>query len=62
MKKEVRSGSDVVMRETSMKRDYTHYSDQDKVKFFRLLFENCLSAAAAAEQLGTHVPTAEKLG
>jgi transposase len=48
------------MRETSVKRNYTRYSDQDKVKFFKLLFERCLSAAAAAKQLRIHIRTAQK--
>ncbi|CEG75259.1 hypothetical protein RMATCC62417_10332 [Rhizopus microsporus] len=53
--------NDVNMRETSVKRNYTRYSDQDKVRlFFKLLFEKCLSAAAAATQLGIHVRTAQK--
>ncbi|KAG0752645.1 hypothetical protein G6F62_012215 [Rhizopus arrhizus] len=43
-----------------MKRNYTRYSDQDKVRFFKLLFEKCLSAAAAAKQLGIHVRTAQQ--
>ncbi|KAG1426527.1 hypothetical protein G6F58_001440 [Rhizopus delemar] len=60
VEKELQPDSDVVMRETSMKRNYTRYSDQDKVRFFRLLFEKCLSAAAAAKQLGIHVRTAQK--
>ncbi|KAG1147090.1 hypothetical protein G6F37_009566 [Rhizopus arrhizus] len=56
VEKEVKPGSDLVMGETSMKRNYTRYSDQDKVRFFKLLFEKCLSAAAAAaKQLGIHV-------
>ncbi|KAI8640911.1 hypothetical protein BD408DRAFT_444752 [Parasitella parasitica] len=32
----------------------------DKVRFFKLLFERCLSAAAAVKQLGIHVRTAQK--
>ncbi|KAG1052728.1 hypothetical protein G6F43_005156 [Rhizopus delemar] len=34
----------------------------DKVRFFKLLFEKCLStaAAAAAKRLGTHIRTAQK--
>ncbi|OAD81086.1 Homeodomain-like DNA binding domain-containing transcription factor [Phycomyces blakesleeanus NRRL 1555(-)] len=60
VEKEVKPGSDLVMGETSMKRNYTRYSDQDKVRFFKLLFEKCLSAAAAAKQLGIHVRTAQK--
>ncbi|KAL4211738.1 hypothetical protein AB4K20DRAFT_1898545 [Rhizopus microsporus] len=60
VEKEAKPNGDVVMRETSVKRNYTRYSDQDKVKFFKLLFEKCLSAAAAATQLGIHVRTAQK--
>jgi transposase len=60
MEKEAKPSSDVIMRETSVKRNYARYSDQDKVRFFKLLFERCLSAAAAAKQLGIHVRTAQK--
>ncbi|RCH99018.1 hypothetical protein CU098_006456, partial [Rhizopus stolonifer] len=35
-------------------------SDQDKVRFFKLLFEKCLSAAAAAKQLRIHARTRQK--
>ncbi|KAG0817207.1 hypothetical protein G6F18_008281 [Rhizopus arrhizus] len=56
----VKPRSDVKMRETSVKRSYTRYSDQHKVRFFKMLFEKCLSAAAAATQLGIHVRTAQK--
>ncbi|KAG1141341.1 hypothetical protein G6F37_008402 [Rhizopus arrhizus] len=59
VKKEVKPGSDVVMKETSMKRNYTRHSDQDKVRFFKLLFEKCLSAAAAAKCFEIHVRTAQ---
>ncbi|KAG1283673.1 hypothetical protein G6F66_010859 [Rhizopus arrhizus] len=55
MKKEAKPSSDIIMRETSVKRNYTRYSDQDKVKFFKLLFERCLSVTTAATQLGIHV-------
>ncbi|KAL1931091.1 hypothetical protein VTP01DRAFT_10228 [Rhizomucor pusillus] len=51
---------DVRMRETSVKRAYTLYTDQDKVRFFKLLFEKYLSASAAAKQLGIHVRTAQR--
>ncbi|EIE81764.1 hypothetical protein RO3G_06469 [Rhizopus delemar RA 99-880] len=60
MEKEAKPNRDVKMRETSVKRNYTRYSDQDKVRFFKLLFERCLSAAAAANQLGIHARTAQK--
>ena len=58
VEKEAKPSYDVNMRETLMKRSYTCYSDQDKVRFFKLMFEKCLSAAAAAKQLGIHVRTA----
>ncbi|KAG1054450.1 hypothetical protein G6F43_003544 [Rhizopus delemar] len=60
MEKEAKPNREVKMRETSVKRNYTRYSDQDKVRFFKLLFERCLSAAAAANQLGIHARTAQK--
>ncbi|KAG1455821.1 hypothetical protein G6F56_006975 [Rhizopus delemar] len=56
----VKPSSDVKMKEQSMKRSYTHYSGQDKVRLFKLLFERYLSAAAAAKQLGIHVRTGQK--
>lgn len=56
----VEYNTDVAMRKASVKRTYTCYSDQDKVRFFKLLFEKCLSAAAAAIRLGIHVHTAQK--
>ncbi|KAG1177328.1 hypothetical protein G6F70_006361 [Rhizopus microsporus] len=59
VEKRANPNSDVIMRETSVKRNYTRYSDQDKVRFFKLLFEKCLSAAAAAKQLGIHVRTVQ---
>ncbi|KAI9027285.1 hypothetical protein CLU79DRAFT_698008, partial [Phycomyces nitens] len=48
---------------TLMKRSYIHihYSDQDKMRFFKLLFERCLSTATvAAKQLGIHVRKGQK--
>ncbi|KAL1928962.1 hypothetical protein VTP01DRAFT_2021 [Rhizomucor pusillus] len=33
---------------------------QDKVRFFKLFFEKCLSASAAAKQLGIHARTAQR--
>ncbi|KAI8640886.1 hypothetical protein BD408DRAFT_433758 [Parasitella parasitica] len=59
-KEVVKPCSDVIVRETSVKRNYTRYCDQDKVRFFKLLFEKCLSAAAAAKQHGIHVCIAQK--
>jgi transposase len=60
MEQEAKPDNDVTMRDTSLKRNYTRYFDQDKVRFFKLFFERCLSAAAAANQLGIHVRTAQK--
>ncbi|OAD74144.1 Homeodomain-like DNA binding domain-containing transcription factor [Phycomyces blakesleeanus NRRL 1555(-)] len=51
VEKEAKPNGDVTMREASVKQNYTRYSDQDK---------RCLSAAAAATQLGIHVHTAQK--
>ncbi|KAG1251110.1 hypothetical protein G6F68_012446 [Rhizopus microsporus] len=51
---------DVCMKEASSKRAYTFYTDQDKVRFFKLMFEKVLSASAAAKQLGIHVRTAQR--
>ncbi|KAG0947461.1 hypothetical protein G6F57_002319 [Rhizopus arrhizus] len=51
---------DIRMRESNTKRDYTVYMDQDKVRFFKLMFEKVLSASAAAKQLGIHVRSAQR--
>ncbi|CEI86245.1 hypothetical protein RMCBS344292_00688 [Rhizopus microsporus] len=51
---------DVCMKEASSKRAYTFYTDQDKVRFFKLVFEKVMSASAAAKQLGIHVRTAQR--
>ncbi|KAL4210760.1 hypothetical protein AB4K20DRAFT_1947938 [Rhizopus microsporus] len=51
---------DVCMKEASSKRAYTLYTDQDKVRFFKLVFEKVMSASAAAKQLGIHVRTAQR--
>ncbi|KAG1170460.1 hypothetical protein G6F71_007651 [Rhizopus microsporus] len=42
------------------KRAYTLYTDQDKVRFFKLMFEKVMSASAAAKQFGIHVRTAQR--
>ncbi|KAL4205790.1 hypothetical protein AB4K20DRAFT_1952953 [Rhizopus microsporus] len=42
------------------KRAYTLYTDQDKVRFFKLVFEKVMSASAAAKQFGIHVRTAQR--
>ncbi|KAG1137521.1 hypothetical protein G6F37_011194 [Rhizopus arrhizus] len=38
----------------------TKAGSDDKVRLFKLLFEKCLSAVAAAKRLGVHVHTAQK--
>lgn len=43
-----------------MKRDYVRYTAQDKVRFFNLKIEKCMSASAAAKQLGIHIRTAQR--
>lgn len=45
--------ADIAMRETLSKRNYTLYTDQDKVRFFKLLFEKRLSVSATAKQLAS---------
>ncbi|KAL1930821.1 hypothetical protein VTP01DRAFT_10983 [Rhizomucor pusillus] len=52
--------TDIRMKETTPKRAYTTYTDQDKVRFFKLMFEKVLSASAAAKQLGIHVRSAQR--
>ncbi|ORE03771.1 hypothetical protein BCV72DRAFT_307941 [Rhizopus microsporus var. microsporus] len=51
---------DVCMKEVSSKRAYILYTDQDKIRFFKLMFEKVMSASAAAKQLGIHVRTAQR--
>ncbi|KAL1927158.1 hypothetical protein VTP01DRAFT_5121 [Rhizomucor pusillus] len=46
--------ADVRMAEATVKRSYTTYTDQDKVRFFKLMFEKVKSASVAAKQLGIH--------
>ncbi|KAG1176382.1 hypothetical protein G6F70_004001 [Rhizopus microsporus] len=48
---------DVYMKEAKSKRDYVRYTVQDKVRFFHLKIEKCMTAAAAAKQLGIHPRT-----
>ncbi|ORE11572.1 hypothetical protein BCV72DRAFT_324531 [Rhizopus microsporus var. microsporus] len=45
---------DVCMKEASSKRAYALYTDQGKVRFFKLVFEKVMSASAAAKQLDIH--------
>ncbi|CEG74917.1 hypothetical protein RMATCC62417_10045 [Rhizopus microsporus] len=51
---------DVCMKEASTKRACSLYTDQNKVRFFKLMFEKVMSASAAAKQLGIHVRTAQR--
>ncbi|EIE90704.1 hypothetical protein G6F46_005139 [Rhizopus delemar] len=51
---------DVRMKEANMKREYVRYTDQDKVRFFDLKIEKCMSASAAAKQLGIHIRAAQR--
>lgn len=41
------------------KRRYTFYSDDEEAGGFHLFFSKCLSASAAARQLGIHVRSAQ---
>ncbi|KAI7869859.1 hypothetical protein BDF14DRAFT_1776711 [Spinellus fusiger] len=45
------------MKEVKPKREYVCYTIQDKVRFFDLKIEKCMTASAAAKQLGTHPRT-----
>ncbi|KAI8388925.1 uncharacterized protein BYT42DRAFT_592589 [Radiomyces spectabilis] len=49
VEKDAKPNGDAIMREISVKRNYTRYSEQDKVSFFKLTFKRYLSAAAAAK-------------
>jgi transposase len=51
---------DIRMKEVNTKRDYVRYSLQDKARFFDLKIEKCMSASAAAKQLGIHIRTAQR--
>ncbi|ORE13549.1 hypothetical protein BCV71DRAFT_294151 [Rhizopus microsporus] len=51
---------DIRMKEVNTKRDYVRYSLQDKVRFFDLKIEKCMSASAVAKQLGIHIRTAQR--
>ncbi|KAG1130496.1 hypothetical protein G6F42_004120 [Rhizopus arrhizus] len=46
------------MKEAKPKRDYVRYTVQDKARFFDLKIEKCMTASAAAKQLGIHPRTA----
>ncbi|KAI9013756.1 hypothetical protein CLU79DRAFT_768611, partial [Phycomyces nitens] len=51
---------DIRMKEADTKRDYVRYTVQDKARFFDLKIEKCMSASAAAKQLGIHIRTAQR--
>ncbi|CAO3677767.1 unnamed protein product [Rhizopus stolonifer] len=51
---------DTCIKEMNIKRDYIRYTMQDKARFFDLKIEKCMSASAAAKQLGIHVRTAQR--
>ncbi|KAG1177985.1 hypothetical protein G6F70_002054 [Rhizopus microsporus] len=44
---------DIRMKEANVKRGYVRYTVQDKVRFFDLKIEKCMSTLAAAKQLDT---------
>lgn len=48
---------DIRMKEANVKRGYVRYTVQDKVSFFDLKIEKCISASAAAKQLSIYVRT-----
>ncbi|CEG80910.1 hypothetical protein RMATCC62417_15173 [Rhizopus microsporus] len=51
---------DIHMKEANVERDYVRYTVQDKVRFFDLRIEKCMSASTAAKQLGIHIRTAQR--
>ncbi|ORE00721.1 hypothetical protein BCV72DRAFT_310710 [Rhizopus microsporus var. microsporus] len=55
---DAKNDPDVCMKEASSKRAYTLYTDQDKVRFFKLMFEKVMGASADAKELGIHFRTA----
>ncbi|KAG1503159.1 hypothetical protein G6F52_012303 [Rhizopus delemar] len=56
----VEENSEDVDMELCSKRRYTVYSEDEKTRFFHLFFSKCLSASAAARQLGIHVRAAQR--
>ncbi|KAL1936649.1 hypothetical protein VTP01DRAFT_783 [Rhizomucor pusillus] len=54
------NNTDIRMDEVEPKRAYMTYTYQDKVRFFKLMFERVLSASAAAKQLGILVRSAQR--
>jgi hypothetical protein len=51
---------DIRMKKANTKWEYVRYTVQDKVRFFDLKIEKCMSASAAAKQLGIHIRTAQR--
>ncbi|CEG64000.1 hypothetical protein RMATCC62417_01048 [Rhizopus microsporus] len=51
---------DFCMEEAPSKRMYTLYTDQGKIRSYKLMFEKVMSASATAKQLGIHVRTAQR--
>lgn len=45
---------DIHMKEAKPKREYVRYTVQNKVRFFDLKIEKCMTASAAVKQLGIH--------
>jgi hypothetical protein len=44
---DTKNDADVVIKESTAKRNYTIYTDQDKMRFLKLLLEKCMSASSA---------------
>lgn len=57
---EAKPNRGVKMKEVSVKLSYTRYYNPNKSRFFKLLLERCLSAAAVANQSGIHVHIGQK--
>ncbi|KAG1148904.1 hypothetical protein G6F36_014771 [Rhizopus arrhizus] len=53
-----KKNEDIHMKEAKPKREHVRYTVQDKVRFFDLKVEKCMTASAAAKQLGIHPRTA----
>ena len=51
---------DIRMKEANVKRGYVRYTVQDKVRFFDLKIEKCMSTLAAAKQLGIYVQATQR--
>ncbi|CEI98113.1 hypothetical protein RMCBS344292_12230 [Rhizopus microsporus] len=60
MRIEKKKDEDIRMKEAGVKRDYVRYTIQDKVRFFDLKIEKCMSASAAAKHSGIHIRTAQR--